>query len=163
MLRHSLAVAIFALATLPSVAEEVRYKDPRAVITPESFEDISVRIGDDARNGCWTNLREVKTYAEDKLALRGFTVVEHDETTRPSTPDNAVLNVGVLSSRSRDGGCFGVISIDLMATLNWKDYLSLKGSIGAGSNRIFAKAKNSNVLVLEDVDSFIKDWPAGIN
>lgn len=163
MLRQSLAAFAFAVTTYPSLANEIQYNDPRAAITPDSFEDVSVRIGDDARNGCWTNLREVKTYAEDKLALKGFTVVEHDETTRRLSPVRAVLNVGVLSSRSREGGCFGVIQVDLMSTLNWNNYLSVNGSVGAGSSRIFSKAKNANILVLEDVDRFIQGWPAGIN
>lgn len=162
MIRHIFVAVILALAAKTALAEDLQYKNPRAVITPDSFDDVSVRISDDARNGCWTNLREVKTYSEDKLALRGFNVVEHDDTTRLLTPDQAVMNVRVISSRSRNGSCFGVITVDLMSTLTWKNYLSLKGSIGAGSDRIFTGADNANVLILETAEHFIKEWPAGI-
>lgn len=86
MLKTTLAALL--LSTIASAAwpEERIYVDPRATISPASFTNVSVRLADDARNGCWTNLGEVKTYAEDKLTLKGFTVVPHDEN-RPRSPD----------------------------------------------------------------------------
>ena len=41
---------------------------------PANVSLVSVDIKDQASNGCWTNIGEVKRYAEDKLELAGFKV-----------------------------------------------------------------------------------------
>ena len=43
-------------------------------LTPENVGDVHVRIFDHAINGCWTNLRESKEYAEEQLKMRGYTI-----------------------------------------------------------------------------------------
>lgn len=162
MLKTTLAALLLSTIACAAWAEETIYVDPRATISPESFTDISVRLADDARNGCWTNLGEVKTYAEDKLALKGFTVVPHDDD-RPRNPDQAVFNVHVLSGRAGNNGCFGVITVDLMSMMIWNDFVSFNGPIGVETNNIFAQAENANILTLETVERFVKIWPQGVN
>lgn len=153
---------ILAMISNAAMAEERVFNDPRATITPDSFTDVSVRLADDARNGCWTNLGEVKTYAEDKLELKGFTVVSHSDE-RPNSSDQAVMNVHIVSSRAKSGGCFGVIAVDLLSALIWDGKMSITGPVGLGTKRIFTRAQNTNILALETVDQFLTVWPQGIN
>ena len=42
--------------------------------TPNNVKSIRVNINDGASDGCWTNLMEVKRYAEDKLELVGYRI-----------------------------------------------------------------------------------------
>ena len=46
------------------------------LLTPENVGDVNVFIIDDAVNGCWTNLRESREYAEEQLKIRGYTINE---------------------------------------------------------------------------------------
>ena len=52
--------------------------------TPANVSSISVTIDDKATDACWTNISEVKRYAEDKLELSGFNVVRGSDGTRTS-------------------------------------------------------------------------------
>ena len=40
-------------------------------LTPENVGDVHVHISDRAVNGCWTNLKESREYAEEQLKMRG--------------------------------------------------------------------------------------------
>ena len=42
---------------------------------PSNVSKITVEISDQANDGCWTNIGEVKRYAEDKLELAGHKVL----------------------------------------------------------------------------------------
>jgi len=44
------------------------------LLTPENVGDVHVAIIDNAVNGCWTNLRESREYAEEQLKMRGYTI-----------------------------------------------------------------------------------------
>ena len=69
---------------------------------------IWVNLIDDAKDGCWTNIGEVRTYIEDKLAENGAVVFEN--------PENAalVLNFRVLAFRwDGSGWCHGSMTLSL--------------------------------------------------
>ena len=68
---------------------------------------IYVNLIDDARDGCWTNIGEVRNYIEDKLAEKGALVVEN--------PNIAVvLNFRVIATRwSGSGWCYGSMTLSL--------------------------------------------------
>ena len=40
----------------------------------KNLKYIEVVIDDKAKNGCWTNLRESREYAEEQLKIRGYTI-----------------------------------------------------------------------------------------
>ena len=52
--------------------------------TPANVSSISVTIDDKATDACWTNISEVKRYAEDKLELSSFNVVRGSDGIRAS-------------------------------------------------------------------------------
>ena len=65
-----------------------------------------VNIIDDAKDGCWTNIGEVRTYIQDKLAEKGAVIVEGKKDA------GVVLNFRVLSRRT-SGFCYGSMTISL--------------------------------------------------
>ena len=83
---------------------DAEYSDDRF-----SIKDVPiyVNIMDDAREGCWTNIGEVRNYIEDKLAEKGAVVVEN--------PNIAVvLNFRVIATRwSGSGWCYGSMTLSL--------------------------------------------------
>lgn len=44
------------------------------LLTPENVGDVNVTIIDNAVNGCWTNFRESREYAEEQLKIRGYAI-----------------------------------------------------------------------------------------
>ena len=81
-------VALILILIAPTWAA-AEYTDKRF-----SVKDIRifVNILDDARDGCWTNIGEVRTYMEDKLSENGAIVVDKFESA-------VVLNLRVLARR----------------------------------------------------------------
>ena len=68
---------------------------------------IYVNILDDARDGCWTNIGEVRTYIEDKLSEKGAIIADRE--------DFAVaLNFRILATRwVGSGWCYGSMTLSL--------------------------------------------------
>lgn len=82
---------------------------------PSDYDGAFVRIIDDATNGCWTNIGEVRKYAEDQLALAGFKVVEEPEEKanlpHPLLRENlTAYTLHVNASRQDNGLCIGYLS-----------------------------------------------------
>ena len=103
---------------------------------------IYVNLIDDARDGCWTNIGEVRNYIEDKLAEKGALVVEN--------PNIAVvLNFRVIATRwSGSGWCYGsmTLSLNVPAVVPNTDF-KVNGSIYRKS-AIDIEPQNFNITAL---------------
>ena len=103
---------------------------------------IYVNLIDDARDGCWTNIGEVRNYIEDKLAEKGAVVVEN--------PDIAVvLNFRVIATRwSGSGWWYGsmTLSLNVPAVVPNTDF-KVNGSIYRKS-AIDIEPQNFNITAL---------------
>ena len=75
-------------------------------VSPQSIDPVIVTLDDGADDGCWTNLREVRLYTEEKLEIAGYYVPENAN----SPP--FILDILVLAFRS-NGRCVGTIQINL--------------------------------------------------
>ncbi len=94
----------FAVLIVSSVAAAAQVLGPA---WPEEMGAFSVRLDDNASGGCWTNLGEVRRYAEDQLAERGFTVFAPTS----KDPSNWKLTIDVIADR--DGGCNGAVIVEI--------------------------------------------------
>ena len=93
----SLGLATVALA-------DAEYSDDRFTIKDVP---IYVNIMDDARDGCWTNIGEVRTYIEDKLSEQGAVVAD-------SVDFAVALNFRILATRWVGvGWCYGSLTLSL--------------------------------------------------
>tara|TARA_B100001057_G_C22529658_1_gene825269 strand:- start:271 stop:624 length:354 start_codon:yes stop_codon:yes gene_type:complete len=83
-------IALLFILIAPSWAA-AQYTDERFSI---KSVPTYVNIIDDAKDGCWTNIGEVRTYIEDKLAENGAVIVEGKK-------DADVLGLRVIGSLYR--------------------------------------------------------------
>ena len=85
-------------------------------------KNIVVEVYDDATNGCWTNLGEVKSYAKDKLSIAGANMKnEHTGLVRPDN-DNYWYTISVIGYRLNNGVCIGSISTELYSAVRFREF-----------------------------------------
>ena len=103
-LMKSIAVTVAVLLTTSTTANAWYSK----TANPTSIGTISVGIADDAKDACWTNLREVREYAEEKLKIKGYNVVAE-------MGGGYEFAIKVKAFRSDAGTCIGEYSIQIWA------------------------------------------------
>ena len=120
---------------------------------PANVSQIHVVINDSASDGCWTNIGEVKRYAEDKLRLAGFNVPEGNF----EGYDDIKHYVFVISiTAQRNGGlCFGAIDLNIQRATSLNSIIGMF-SLGAGSS-IFSGMQNVNQGALEIIGNYMKE------
>jgi hypothetical protein len=114
-------------------------------VTPDNFGPMEVFIDDMATNGCWTNIGEVRTYAEDKLAEAGFEVVD-------SSAGKFIIRV--YSQRSGNDLCYGSIETSLGLAIHHNGMYS--GLQVGNEGTIFSNFANANTLTLDMVKEQIE-------
>jgi hypothetical protein len=120
--------------------------------SPAAIGSMKVAIDDEAKGGCWTNLGEAKTYAEDKLRNLGFTV-----TAGPADYDFMIT----INSRRVSDRCYGSIRIIIYSPAEHNGNVGFH-EIGV-SSLIFIGYKNANTLVLDQIKSITDDIAAKRN
>ena len=120
---------------------------------PANISKIHIEIVDQATEGCWTNIGEVKRYAEDKLRLAGFNVPEGNF----EGYDDIKHYVFVISiTAQRNGGlCFGAIDLNIQRATSLNSTIGMF-SLGAGSS-IFSGMQNVNQGALEIIGNYMKE------
>ena len=120
---------------------------------PANISKIHIEIVDRATEGCWTNIGEVKRYAEDKLRLAGFNVPEGNF----EGYDDIKHYVFVISiTAQRNGGlCFGAIDLNIQRATSLNSTIGMF-SLGAGSS-IFSGMQNVNQGALEIIGNYMKE------
>ena len=103
-------------------------------VNPKSVGTIYVHLEDDAKGGCWTNLREVREYAEEKLRIAGYSTTAEDNVFQ------ARLWVKVLAYKS-NGQCVGAARAALVKPHK------LEGVIGfhESGNHVILTNQNGNL------------------
>ena len=148
-MRGLIPAALMAMALgIPSQAQD----DGGAFLYPYSDPDVvkfvTVKLRDYVTDGCWTNIREVKGYAEEQLRLKGYRVINRGGWN---------LNVDVLGQRDDDGLCFGVTRIQLGTRAK---ALGTEGGFALGEElNVYANYQNINVPVLNDIKKVIGGIP----
>ena len=147
--------ALFFSFSLQSQASEGTWGEENVKL---SDLEVEVVLSDDARDGCWTNLREVREYAEEKLFSRGIKRVKSFDY---QNPNHYRFNISVVAARiynDNSGPCAGHISLDLVryAPVNgWFHIVTLYD----GKDSLFLDKANLNNKVLEQVRLKINDMP----
>ena len=105
-LMKSIAVTVAVLLTTSTTANANGWYAPSA--NPTSIGTISVGIADAAKDACWTNLREVREYAEEKLRIRGYNVVAE-------IGGGYEFAISVDAFRNDAGSCIGTFDVQIWA------------------------------------------------
>jgi hypothetical protein len=119
---------------------------------PSNVSLITVNIDDQANDGCWTNIGEVKRYTEDKLELAGFKVSREKF---ESYEDEKHYLLAVTVNSSRNGSkCYGSIQLYIFkgTWVNNVGGLLYVGELGG----TFTQHDNVNQLALNYVGKFMK-------
>ncbi len=122
--------------------------------TPNNVKSIRVNINDGASDGCWTNLMEVKRYAEDKLELAGYRIWKksnYDAADR----DSYYLSITVTSQRKNY--CYGSVAFQIYRT-HWIDDVYGHFEVGSGGS-VFIGQDNANQIVLRYLGLFFNELP----
>jgi hypothetical protein len=118
-------------------------------LTPGNFGSVRVVVEDMATGGCWTNLGEAQTYAEDKLGTIGYRV---EEQTR------GMFIVQVHAERTDAGKCYGRIYSAMLLSAGEK---GMRGELELSRvNSIFTNYPNANTLTLDLIKAHIDQLAA---
>ena len=120
---------------------------------PANVSLVSVVIYDNAGDGCWTNIGEVKRYAEDKLELAGFKV-SREKFQYYEDHKHYTLNISMRSKRAVSA-CFGDVKLQIVKYIqeNNMEGMYLVGQYSSN----FTGAENANKLTLELIGDFMKE------
>ena len=132
-----------------------------AGIVDENFKlstiaEVDVKLVDNATGACWTNLREVREYAEEKLRMKGANVVNLSEWSPLANKRKYRLAINVGSRRyfkDGSGNCVGSILIELFTYAQINEYYH-QAIIG---NAMFndSDQANHNRSAIEALSEFI--------
>lgn len=132
---------------------------------PSDFDGAYVHIFDNATNGCWTNIRETRSYAEDQLELAGFNLVERPES-KEHEPHPLLINniveyrIHVKASRQDNGLCIGYLNSSFWASVapGYDQSKLILGQIGAPYVWAVWNNKNLNQYMFDQVKDTIEEW-----
>jgi hypothetical protein len=149
MTKH-LTVLIAFLITIGSQASSKDLFFYDHTLTAERVKNLGsvfVHLVDNAGMGCWTNLKESREYAEEKLRIQGIEV--GDRNSYPSTSNkNYQFTISVAANRLTDRSslCTGYMSVALSgySNVNGVGHLSYLGERSA----TFVQ-QNANMVVID--------------
>ncbi len=120
--------------------------------------EIELSLYDDAKGACWTNLGEVREYAEEKLYSRG---VKKIKGIKIDNTDHYLLNIHVIAKRIFEGDsgpCAGHVKITVLRFAKVNDRTHVL-TLYEGTGVVAIREKNLNNLILEEVRKKFNDMP----
>ena len=148
-------IALILILITPTWATAWNYNDD---LTIKDLNPIYVSINDYAKNGCWTNIKEAKTYLSDKLELKGAVLT--DDKNEVFNGNGTGFSLSVNAVRHTTGGfCYGTILVRTEAI-----GVKLKGSNYRGlltfseKSTIQVSPINFNENVLDVISGAIEEW-----
>ena len=105
-------ILVFYLFAFPCLA------NPSPGFKLSSTTSVKVKLNDDAKDGCWTNLRETREYAEEKLRSKGANIVPE----RRYGNHDYQLTVSVVGGRLNvNNKCIANITLELVTMVVLKN------------------------------------------
>lgn len=133
------------------VSDETHLKD-----LPPMF----VKIHDNATDGCWTNIKEVKDYAEGKLEIAGANLnYTGDKQFVPWDYEGSVFSIIVISERDNNlDFCYANMSAKFRAGSKSVSTELLGMQVYSTFELVGVNQKNMNRMVLDMVQKAIAEW-----
>lgn len=140
-------------------AEEFLYDNRITAEDLKSIQSVEIKLVDNATGACWTNLKEVREYAEEKLRMKGIKVSsKKSELNAIRKTYQLIINVySVRLWQDGSGPCIGSAKVDLYSWFNvngWGHVAAL-GSLRTG----LANETNSNRRVVSLVGDVFDRLP----
>ena len=148
-------VLLFTLLA-PSWAWAAQIFDPTG--KPLGSENVFLTLNDGVQHGCWTNIGEVKTYAKDKLELKGYNVKEYVEGRSPASPSlDYYFVIRAMGWRPTEAWCVGSFDIVLYTPILIRG-IRHAAQIGQFSDTTIYP-ENMNTEILDAVSTFVSKLP----
>jgi hypothetical protein len=154
------AILALMLTTASQAAAETFFYDED--LGRDDFKSISVyvQIVDGTLDACWTNLREVTEYAEEKLRSKGFKVTQ-DSKFMSASRKLYYFYIHVSGRKvfeREDGPCPGTMSVSMSG---WNRVNETKhiATIGRQNRDNFVQAPNLNQVVLLSLNKVFLSFP----
>jgi hypothetical protein len=148
--------AFWTVVAMVSLASGLKAQDDYSPsllgLSPDAVRSIHVRVADNANGACWTNLKEVREYAEEKLRIEGYNVVAELQSPRP--PDFSFW-IGVGASRDQIDTCDGSVSISVQSIARVDAFVGRFVLVPEVTRVIHGAGDNLNRGVLEAVQEMI--------
>ncbi|MDB4213962.1 hypothetical protein N9741_03775 [Octadecabacter sp.] len=120
-------------------------------VSPQSIGPITIDLEDGVTGACWTNLREVREYTEEKLRMSRYSVVQN---AGDSSHQGFYFHIAVVGVRN-NGMCDAVVTVEL------KDYMTNASGFGwfvmARHAVVPSNHSNLNNFVINAVQALIDE------
>ena len=151
------AILLFLLAA-PVSAQNTHssYVDPEFTIKGKL---VSVFITDKATTACWTNIGEVKRYAESKLSEAGAIVIKPKSMATSMLVRNTEFELDITLQAQRwepTGWCYGHMSMNLTKPVIYNTEILIGFASKNSAQKV--KRKNFNLEMLDWVDKHLKNY-----
>lgn len=129
-----------------------------ALVFDENFnfksKRLYVMLQDHAIEGCWTNLREAREYAEEKLRMKGA-IIQNDGW----DSDTFLLEITVISFRNpnADSQCIGMIRVNI-SDMKYFNELNRRLALVSENSYALLHNKNLNTQVLDRISVALAEF-----
>lgn len=128
------------------ISSSAAYAGFTASGNPTSVGSISVYISDSTQNACWTNLREAREYAEEKLKIKGYNVLANEA-------GRYNFEIEVIAFRDYQGVCVGSFHVSVETSIA---HDGIFGFHVIGSTRsVGTDLSNFNRAIIEQISRLI--------
>ena len=141
-------VALILILIAPTWAVAQKF-DPNAKLS--DISPIYVQVIDNAKNGCWTNIGEAKTYAIDQIIMAGGSITEDIKETK------AIFNVAIKAARIEGmTTCLGLLQVNIYHAGKSDGIIHLK--LYSDYSNAAVSPDNFNTYVLDHVKEAVDEW-----
>ena len=158
-MKHLTLILAFIIPSL-AAAEDRFFHDDNLTRDDLKKIEVNVELADNATGACWTNLKESREYAEEKLRTFGITV---SDTEYMSTKiEHYWLILSVSAQRlytDQSGSCLGAYYFTLKAWshINGKDHIAELGSWKSGA--FLSSSETFNKPVMLGLEKMFASFP----
>jgi len=143
MLKLVLTLSFVTFLGVPNLCSAYVFDEK---LSPDTVPSISITINDSAKEGCWTNIREAKLYAEGKLKFLGYNVI-------PKSMDYYLV-LEVNADRADSGICYGSVRTEIVTYGEMKGHRGERILVTMGHTFI---SQSANIVVLDLISTFLKE------
>ena len=150
-------VALILILIAPTWAVAQKF-DPNVKLA--DLSPIYVMMMDNAKNGCWTNIGEAKTYAIDQIIMAGGSVTEDVNEAK------AVFNVAIKAARMETfETCLGLMQVNIYSAGKSDGIFSYGKSDGIFHLKMYSDLSNAainpdnfNTYALDHIKEAVGEW-----
>ena len=156
MLRILMFAMFMSLATHASAGDI--FTDDKITLKDLQNITVNLKLRDDATGACWTNIKEVREYAEEKLRMKGVTVTSDD--VMDVRVKAYYLSISVNARRltaNNSGPCVHSIGVKLYTWVNANGLMHIADL--AFHDKVNGTNDNANRSVLLIVEEFFAAFP----